>query len=148
MFKANSLLFTTISIILVLVHLYIGHYFAPNGIDKLPVTMIIITILIFQFTKFKILVKLGVTLSLFLLLDIGLKLYAGGTHDYEGLDWMNLFYFIGIVICSPIIFYKVFKSNELINTTKILTVVIFIVFLYFQNYLFGNLGVGKSYPMN
>lgn len=148
MTKTNSLLITIALILIVLIHLYIGHYFAPNGIDLLPLTMILITVIIFQFTNYKIYIKCLIAALLFLSLDIGLKLYAGGSHDYEGLDWINAFYFIGIIPSLIIIFYKVYKNTEVSLRTKILIVVLSLVFLYFQNDLFGTLGVGRFYPIN
>lgn len=146
--KLNSLLITFLSIILVLLHTYIGHYYSPNGISLLPITMILVTIMIFQFTNLKIYFKLLITAILFLMLDIGIKLYAGGTHDLEGLEWMYFFYLFGLIFCLPIILYKIFKNAEINTTTKILLVILFLVFLYFQKNIFWDLGLGRSYPIN
>lgn len=148
MTKTNSLIITVTLIIITFIHLYIGHYFAPSGIVLLPLTMILITVNIFQFTSYKIYIKCLITAFLFLSLDIGLKLYAGGSHDSEGLDFMNLFYFIGIIPSLVIIFYKVYKSTEIILRTKILIIVLSLIFLYFQNDLFGTLGLGRYYAIN
>lgn len=148
MTKSKSLLITVTSIIIVLIHLYIGRYFAPNGIDLLPLTMVILTVLIFQFTEYKIYIKCLIIALLFLSLDVGIKLYSGGSHDYEGSLWINSFYFIGLIIPLIIIIYKVYKSPKIILRTKILTIILFIVFIYVENYLFGNLGVGRYYPTN
>ncbi len=148
MTKLNSLLIPIISIIIVLFHIYIGHYYAPHGIDLLPITMILVTIMIFQFTNLKIYFKLVITAILFLMLDVGIKLYSGGTHDVEGLEWMYAFYFIGLILCLPIILYKIFKNAGINTTTKILLVILFIAFLYFQKNIFWDLGLGRDYPIN
>lgn len=148
MINVRSFLIMIVSILIVLLHVYIGHYFAPKGIDLLPITMTLITILMLQFSNFSIYFKCLFIALMFLSLDLGIKLYAGGSHDLEGLDWMNFFYFIGLIISSIIITYKVYKSSEINSRAKILIIVTFVIFQYFQINLFWNLGLGRYYSIN
>jgi hypothetical protein len=146
--KIISHFITIISIFTVFFHISIGHFFAPNGITFLPITMILMTFLIFQLTGYKIYVKCFITVLLFLTLEIGIKFFAGGHHDNEGQIWINSFYLFGLIPSTIIIFYKIFKNTEIILKIKILIVCLFLVFQYLQSILFGSLGLGIYYPIN
>jgi uncharacterized membrane protein YGL010W len=143
----SSFPFLIISILIVLVDILIGHFFAPTGITNLPIALIVITILILFYTKFNINSQCLIIALLFLFADIGLKLYAGGTHDSEGQDFYNLFYFIGAIPSFGLIIFRVLKNTEINKVKKVFIILAFLIFLYFQNDLLGDLGYGKSYPM-
>lgn len=143
----SSPLFLIISILIVLFHIYIGYFFAPNGITNLPITLILITVLILFFTNFKIYYQCLIIALLFLSVDIGIKLYAGGTHDSEGQDFQSIFYFVGVIPSLFLIFYRVIKDVEISKISKILIIAAFLIFLYFQNDLLGDLGYGRDYPI-
>jgi len=143
----SSIFYVIISALIVLLDIFVGHFLAPNGITNLPLALIIITVLILFFTKYNIYYQCLIIALLFFTIDIALKLYAGGTHDYEGQDFYTLFYFVGAIPSLGLIFFRVIKNTEINKVSKVLIILAFLIFLYCQNVFLGNLGYGKSYPM-
>lgn len=140
--------FVILTLLILLFHGIFGHFYAPEGITYLPVTMLALTVITFRFTSLHIGLKcLALALS-FLMLDFAVKLYAGGDHDLEGLDWMNLFYAVGFIISFPFAAYWIVQRSDGKRTVKILLLCFLVVFAFAQYLLFWDLGLGREYPVS
>jgi hypothetical protein len=143
--KNKSLIFVILTIVITFFHVLIAHYLAPSGITFLPLTMVVITIIVFRLTDYKIYIKAIVAIFLYFVLDICLKLYAGGTHDWEGQDWIVAYYSIGLILSLPIIIYYLIKNRELRIINKIAFIILFLILIYVENEFFSKLGVEKRF---
>lgn len=124
----------------------IGHFFAPNGIMLTPVVLTITTSLVCFGTKNIKIIFLSVLTYLFVALnDISIKLYSGGSHDNEGLGWVHLLLFVGLVPTFGILLATVLKRKEETVTNKIIAVALFFGLIVLHLQLFSNLGLGRYY---
>lgn len=124
----------------------IGHFFAPNGIMLTPIVLTISTSLVCFGTKnIKIIFISALTYLFVALNDISIKLYSGGSHDNEGLGWVHLLLFVGLVPTFGILLATVLKHKEETVTNKIIAVVLFIGLIAGHLQIFSNLGLGRYY---
>jgi len=124
----------------------IGHFFAPNGIMLTPIVLTITTSLVCFGTKnIKIIFISALTYLFVALNDISIKLYSGGSHDNEGLGWVHLLLFVGLVPTFGILLATVLKHKEETVTNKIIAVVLFIGLIAGHLQIFSNLGLGRYY---
>jgi hypothetical protein len=72
--------------------------------------------------------------------DIGIKQWAGGIHDAEGLGWIHMMLFIGLVPAFAILLIGVIKDQATSLRSKINSAFIFTTLIFFHIYLFGDLG--------
>jgi hypothetical protein len=135
-----------LAIYTVIVNGLIGHFFAPSGIMLTPIVLIITTSLVVFGTK-----NLKITLVSFLsylfiaINDISIKLYSGGSHDSEGLGWVHLLLFIGLVPTFGILLTGIFIRKDENLKNKIFALVIFIGLIGIHLQLFSDLGLGRYY---
>jgi hypothetical protein len=97
----NTLKVVLISFALIIINNVLGHYFSPISILLTPVVIGIISVLISRLNIPIILVVLLVIASI-LFNDILVKLFAGGTSDFEGAGFINLFLIIACIIATVI----------------------------------------------
>ncbi|MBS1612309.1 MAG: hypothetical protein JST49_05760 [Bacteroidetes bacterium] len=141
--KDNALLLI-LALLVVIANGFIGHFFAPNGIMLTPIVLILTTgivcltdnmhpILISIFSYFYVALN-----------DILLKLYAGGSHDEEGLAWMAMFLLFGLVPSFIILVATVFRTKQAILAVRLLAVVLFIALVAIHLSVFERLGLGQQ----
>lgn len=132
-------------IFILLINTLTGHFLAPLGVLIIPIIMSSITGLIF-FTKNNLSILLKSFLSyLFIgLNDIGIKLFAGGIHDMEGIGWINMLLCVGFVPCFILLGIGIFRDKNSVTLIKILSILIFILMAYIHLEIFETLGV----PLN
>lgn len=124
----------------------IGHFFAPNGIMLTPIVLTITTSLVCFGTKNIKVIVISALIYLFVALnDLSIKLYSGGSHDQEGLGWVHLFLFVGLVPTFGILIATILKYKEETLTNKIIAVVLFVGLIAGHLQLFSNLGFGIHY---
>jgi len=92
------------SFILCFINNYLGHKYPPFSISKTPVFIGLVATGILYFTHFKFFIKLCWISFFFLLNDILIKIYAGGSHDAEGLGWISFFEFLALLLAIFISF--------------------------------------------
>ncbi|AWH85913.1 hypothetical protein HYN59_12715 [Flavobacterium album] len=134
-----------LAFIIVIFNGIIGHFFAPNGISFTPIIIIATTSLVAFGTKNVKAIWKSIFAFLFIALnDIFIKLYSGGTHDNEGLEWIHCFTLIGLIPSFIILLITILKSFES-KIFKIIAIILFpiLVVIYFQ--LFHDLGLGRHY---
>ncbi|SHN28428.1 hypothetical protein [Mucilaginibacter sp. OK098] len=122
-----------------------GHFLPPFGVLFSPIIMSLMTYLIlFTHNSFKILAKSVLSYLCIGLNDVGIKLFAGGVHDFEGMGFVHLLLFIGLAPCLVMLLMAV-KSDEHSNKwIKVLSIVVFILLIYIHIQLFQTLGIVKS----
>jgi len=132
--------------ITVILNGFIGHFFAPNGIMLTPIILTIMTALVCFGTKnIKIIFISALTYLFVALNDISIKLYSGGSHDNEGLGWVHLLLFVGLVPTFGILVATILKHKEETWTNKIISIVLFVGLIAGHLQLFSNLGLGRHY---
>lgn len=124
----------------------IGHFLAPTGIMLTPIVLTITTSLICFGTKnIKPILISALTYLFVALNDISIKLYSGGSHDSEGLGWIHVLLFIGLLPTFGILLATIFKNKEETLTNKIIAVVLFVGLIAGHLQLFSSLGLGRYY---
>jgi hypothetical protein len=144
----NNYLTLTIALILVLINGIIGQFFPPKGIDFTLILIPTITTIICFFSENLSSILKSVSISLFVIAnDILIKLYSGGTHDLEGLEWIHFFMYCGIVISLIILSINVIKNNQETLFIKILSIITFPCLIYIYLQFFYQLGLERKYPI-
>ena len=144
----KNILALTISLILVLINGIIGHFFPPNGIDFTLILIPTITVIIcFASENLKSILKSLSVSFLIIINDILIKLYSGGTHDLEGLEWIHFFMYSGILIGLIILSINVMKNKKENLYIKILSIITFPFLIYIYLQFFYQLGLGRKYPI-
>ena len=72
--------------------------------------------------------------------DILIKIYAGGTHDYQGLGFILAFTILGLIPSFLYFVFKIYKRNEKMEY-KIIAVLLFIVLIICHHKMFSKLGL-------
>lgn len=142
----NNYLALGLASLTVIINGLIGHFFPPNGIMLTPIVLIITSTLICFGTKNIRAIFISILTFLFVALnDIFIKLYSGGAHDNEGLAWVHLLLFIGLIPTFGILMTAFFKLKDERLRNKILAIVLFIGLTVIHLKLFNNLGLGRHY---
>ena len=142
----NNYILIGIATFIVILNGLIGHFFAPNGILLTPIVLTITTYLICFETKNIKVIFISILTFLFVVLnDIFIKLYSGGTHDNEGLGWVHLLLFVGLVPTFGILLSSVLKRNDEKSINKIVAIILFAILITIHLQLFSNLGLGRHY---
>lgn len=143
----KNILALTISLILVLTNGIIGHFFPPNGIDFTLILIPTITAIIcFASENLSSILKSLSVSFLVIANDILIKLYSGGTHDLEGLEWIHFFMYSGILIGLIILSINVMKNKKENLFIKILSIITFPFLIYIYLQFFYQLGLVRKYP--
>ncbi len=142
----NNFIALGIATLTVILNGLIGHFFAPNGIMLTPIVLTITSSLICFGTKNIRVIFISILTFLFVALnDISIKLYSGGTHDNEGLGWVHLLLFVGLVPTFGILLSSVLKRDDEKSINKIVAIIIFVGLIAIHLQLFSNLGLGRHY---
>jgi hypothetical protein len=145
----NNITALGLALLTVIVNGLIGHFFAPNGIILTPVVLTITTYLVcFKTKNIKVLLISILTFLFVALNDISIKLYSGGRHDNEGLGWVHLLLFVGLVPTFGILFTTIFKRKDEKLTSKIISTILFVGLIVGHLQLFSSLGLGRDYWYN
>jgi len=142
----NNLTALGLALLIVVINGLIGHFFAPNGIMLTPIVLSLTTYLVcFKTKNIKVLFISILTFLFVALNDISIKLYSGGRHDNEGLGWVHLLLFVGLVPTLGILATTIFKRKEEKPSIRILALALFIGLILGHLQLFSNLGLGRYY---
>jgi len=145
----NNITALGLALLTVIVNGLIGHFFAPNGIILTPVVLTITTYLVcFKTKNIKVLLISILTFLFVALNDISIKLYSGGRHDNQGLGWIHLLLFVGLVPTFGILLTAIFKRKDEKLTSKIISIILFVGLIVGHLQLFSSLGLGRYYWYN
>ncbi len=135
-----------ISICIVVLNLLIGHFFAPWGLMFTPVVIVTVTTLIaFGLETLKYKWKSLLAFVLIALHDIGMKLYAGGSHDGPGQGWGQMLSLMGLLPAFGMLLIAVLRDKEETIANKSIAIVLFPVLIGIHFYISNNLGLGRYY---
>jgi len=141
-----SLKIVALSVTIVLVHLIIGHFFAPYGLFFTPMVLMMVSILIALLTKELVSIWKSVVLAVLIgFHDIGIKLYSGGRHDYEGLGFLQFMLFVGLVPAFVILLIGIIRNENDTKFEKWLAVILFPIIVSIHLLIFRELGLGRSF---
>lgn len=132
-------------ILILLLSVIVGHFLPPVGILASPIIISIMTgLIVFGKNGFSILVKSVLSYLFIGLNDIGIKLFAGGIHDFQGMGFMHVFLFIGLIPCFVMLLITVSRDTASNTWVKVLSILVFILLIYVHLQLFQNLGVDQT----
>jgi hypothetical protein len=131
--------------IILLLSVVVGHFLPPTGILITPVIISsIIALIVFTDNGFSVLLKSFLSYLYIGMNDVGIKLFAGGDHDYEGLGFIHLFLFIGLIPCFIMLLIAVISDGGSIRWVKALSIFAFILLICVHFILFNTLGIDQS----
>ena len=137
----KNVLIITLVILLTLISNYLGHINPPFSINWTPILVGLFTVSIMYFTDFRILVKFILITSLIIINDILIKLFAGGTHDWEGVGWITAFLLLGLLISLAIIVFYGFTKRKNKKKEFFLFLLGTCIILYSYLSYFGSFGM-------
>ena len=137
----KNILTITIGVLLLLTSNYLGHVYPPFSITLTPVLIGLFTGLVLFVTDFKLVVKFGLILGLIISNDVLIKFFAGGTHDWEGVGWISLFYILGLFSSFSLILIYGFTSENKRKKEFYFYVIISLVILFTYLSYFDSLGM-------
>jgi hypothetical protein len=134
-------LFSLLTVIL-LSSVVIGHFVPPTGILFIPLVISVATaIIVFTDSGFNVLVK-SILCYLFIgLNDIGIKLFAGGRHDMEGINWVYMLLFLVLVPCSIMLVMAIIRDKGSATWLKLMSIISFTLLICLHLEVFKTLGV-------
>lgn len=132
-------------VLILLSSITIGHFFPTAGILIIPVIILMI-IWFIMFTEVDCSIYLKSFFCYFFigLNDIGIKLFAGGRHDLEGIGWIHTLFFVGLIPGFIILVAGVFRHKKSSVVIKVISVLIFILLVYSHFEMFETLGVDSE----
>jgi len=132
-------------IVILLLSILSGHFLPPVGLLLIPVTISLMTaLIIFTGTDFSILIKSLLAYLFIGLNDIGIKLFAGGIHDPQGLGWIHMLLFVGLVPCFIMLVIGVLGDKKSANWVNAISILIFLLLIFAHLQVFETLGVPES----
>lgn len=112
------------------------------GIVISPLVIFIMTgLIVFTKNDFNFFVKCLLTYLFIGLNDVGIKFFSGGKHDYEGLGWIHMFLFIGLVPSIVMLVIGLFKGRKSAHSVAVSSILLFVFLIYVHLQLFETLGV-------
>ncbi len=138
-------LFILLTSILIL-SVIIGYLYPPSGIMYTPVVLsIMIWLVTFTNNGLNILAKTIISYLCIGLNDIGIKLFAGGAHDWEGQGWIHMLLFIGLVPCSIMLAIGIFRDHKSTIWFKVLNILLFGLLIYLHLEIFKTFGITTNF---
>jgi len=145
----NIKLALLLSISLVVLNNLLGHYYCFSGIGAIPgVALVVTVILAFLTSGLRFYQKVFLIASLIALNDVGLKLYAAGSHDKVGQSWLTLFSIAGILLALSVLVVSAVKDKSETLLHKVCVLLGFPILLIGYIYLTNDLGLGRYYLCN
>jgi len=125
----------------------IGHYFPPSSILFSPFTIGLLAGLLMT-TNFKVNFRI-LLLTIFIILnDILIKKFAGGTHDFEGAGFINMFLIIGVTLSTVIISLVISDLKDKSVLRKIILVSLMPIAMFFYLHYFDLYGLSYHKSMS
>tara|TARA_R110000850_G_scaffold24595_2_gene71856 strand:- start:1015 stop:1446 length:432 start_codon:yes stop_codon:yes gene_type:complete len=136
----------SLSGIIILANGLLGHFLAPSGIFLTPFVLLALSVIICPLNKeVNIIVRSALLVAAISFHDILIKLFSGGYHDRQGLGWIHMLLFIGLVPAFIILLIGVFKAKNESTINKVVAVLIFPILIWIHFLAFGELGLGRNF---
>lgn len=134
---------------IVMTNVLIAHFFAGIGLFLIPVVVITISSIILFYSSDVNILLYGLLIYLFAgINDVGVKLYGSGIHDSEGQGWITMMLFLGLVPSVILFLVKLNQEAHIKFIKRLLSFWLFLLLIISHLYFLGNLGIGRSYPLN
>jgi hypothetical protein len=122
-----------------------GHFLPPLEILICPIVISIMTwLILFTNNGFNITIKSVLSYLYIGLNDIGIKLFGGGIHDFEGMGFIHLLLFIGLIPCFIMLLIAVRRDTNSSKCSKVSSILLFILLIYVHLQLFQRVGVDQD----
>ncbi|MEN0056424.1 MAG: hypothetical protein AAGC65_22280 [Mucilaginibacter sp.] len=132
--------------LILLLSIAVNYFLPPNGILLSPVSMsLMVWLILFTKNDLQIFIKSVFCYLCIGLNDIGVKLFAGGIHDWEGQGFITLFLFIGFFSCAIMLLVAVYREQGAGKWVKTISIVAFMLLVYANIQLFQKLGLDARY---
>jgi cytochrome bd-type quinol oxidase subunit 1 len=142
----NKYTLVFISFTIVATNILLDCFVVPCGITLTPIVIVVGTILINTLNaKFDLITRTILTFLVIALNDIGIKLYGGGSHDLEGIEFIHFFLALGLLPCFIILSICAFKNKEDGTLKRIGSLILFVMLICFHLYFFERLGLDTRY---
>lgn len=127
----------------------LGYYYAPSEILFTPVVALLVTRVLLAATVRPggrggtvLLGSATLAAGFICLNDVGVKLYGGGTHDAEGLGFVNFFLLIGALLAYGLVVHHISRQKATPLPARIAAGLLFPALLALHLYFFADLGYG------
>lgn len=145
----NLKLALILSISLVVLNIILCHFYCFSGMAATPgVALIVSAIIALLVSGIRLYQRIIIVAGLLILNDVGLKLYASGSHDQVGQSWQTLFTIAGILVALCILIVAAVKEKRETRLHKISVLLAFPILLMIHLYLTMDLGLGRYYLCN
>jgi len=139
--KREEIILVLSLVIIVLINGLIGCFLAPFGIVFTPVLIFFTTYNICKKCKEMNVILISYFAYLFVALnDVLIKIYAGGTNDYQGLGFILAFTIFGLIPSFLYFVFNIYKRNEKMEY-KIIAVLLFLFLIICHHNMFSKLGL-------
>jgi len=139
-----------ISFILIVVSVFLNHFLAIFAFTfSLSIIILISLLIVVKNIELSSIFKSLLLASLIQINDIGVKLYAGGSHDGLAYGWFNLMLLIEFLIAYIILIFGILilKKSKDINSNEWIAVLLFPIMFFLHLLVFSQLGLGRNYPL-
>lgn len=143
--KLQKAVLAGLLVLILLSSITIGHFFPPAGILIIPVIILMIIWLI-MFTEIDCSIYLKSFFCYFFigLNDIGIKLFAGGRHDLEGIGRIHMLFFVGLIPGFILLLMGIGRNKTSSVVIKVISILIFVLLVYSHFEMFETLGVNTE----
>jgi len=141
----KNFIYLTIAFLVVIANAFIGHYYSPDGITYTPIVITTTAALVVFGLSFRLIWKIVLVFVFVVLNDIFIKLYSGGRHDAEGLEWIHAFMLFGVVPVFILLCVTIVRERKESGFNRVALLLVFPLLLLLYLYFFYNLGLGQNY---
>ena len=122
------------SALVIILNGYIGHHYPSSGIMGTPIVLGITSLIIVMgMGKSGSILKSTFLIACAVFNDYVVRNYSGGIHDREGLAWISLYLFYGLIVSYVILILGTFNSKDT-ATKKSIALCLFplLAFIFWQ----------------
>ena len=149
LYNVNRYFIASVIILLAIGNAVIDHLYAPIGIETTPPLIIVTTAaIVFNKQKFYLYFQMLIVYLPVAINDVGIKLFGGGIHDLEGLLWIHLLLFAGLIPAFIILLISTLSNKNAGILKQITSLLFFISLIIIHLFIFEKLGLGRAYPIN
>ena len=124
----------------------VGHFIPPTSVVLTPFLLpLLATIIFHKENEMGIIIKSLLLALLVILNDAGIKLYAGGAHDRQGLSFVNGAMLIGLVPAFGILTFSILRRKEQSVNRCIVAILVLPALISIYLIFFMSLGLGRRF---
>lgn len=129
-------------IVILSLNILVGHYFPPMSVLSIPIVISLATgLIVFSDNDLTIFQQVLFAYAFIALNDIGIKLFAGGIHDRQGIGWIHVLLFASLVPSFIMLVIGAFRDSATSAISKVLSISLFVLLIYLHLMLFDEVGL-------